>query len=189
MSAAFCSCAAWAHTHSPLSLLPAFVLRSFRAGRFVLVLRWFSVAPCALRCCLLFSCHQNAAVEKRPCLGHHPSLHSCVSGSVHSLMIIFLAVMPAYATAATSTHSCPSSPVLAHVFVAAPGEFTQTKPVCLCVSIYNPDIHIHANMHLCKQRWMYTHLTEVFLIQVIPLSPSTHSASNYGSGFYFLTES
>lgn len=77
MSAAFCSCAAWAHTHSPLSLLPAFVLRSFCAGSFVLVLRWFSVAPCALRCCLLFSCHQNAAVEKRPCLGHHPSPQLC----------------------------------------------------------------------------------------------------------------
>lgn len=78
----------------------------FCGSRFVLVLCCFGVTMCAIQCWLLFSCHQNFSVKKRLCRGQRSSLNTCVSGPMHSLIIIFLAVMPAYAITVTSTHSC-----------------------------------------------------------------------------------
>lgn len=136
---------------------------------------WFGEAMCAYRCRLLFSCHQNFAVKKRLCLGHHPSLHTCVSESMHSLIIIFLAVMPAYAITVASTHSCPSShAMLVHVFVwstcriQADGNWLYIHAIYVYIQTTRTCFCIYAYMQVCIYIYLHTHthtlLTEVFSI-------------------------
>lgn len=129
---------------SGLACLPAAgyprELRGLSGGGFAQLLSCFGEATCTQRCRFLFSCHQNFAVKRRLCLGHLPSLPTCVSESMHSLMVMFLAGMPAYAITVASTHSCPSSPAM---FVWSPCG-TQPGGSCtllLSTCVYKPHTH------------------------------------------------
>lgn len=117
-------------------------LRGLSGGGFAQLLSCFGEATCTQRCRFLFSCHQNFAVKRRLCLGHLPSLPTCVSESMHSLMVMFLAGMPAYAITVASTHSCPSSPAM---FVWSP---CGTQPGGSCTLLLSTCVYkLHTHTH------------------------------------------
>ena len=75
---------------------------------------------------------------------------------MHSLIIIFLAVMPAYAIAVASTHSCPSSPaVLVHVFVRGT---CRIQPDGNCTFVLY--MRIHKLTYAQTLGWGISHLDE-----------------------------
>ena len=115
-------------------------------------------------------------MKNRLCVGHHPSLHTCVSESMHSLIIIFLAVMPAYAIAVASTHSCPSShAMLVHVFVWSTCRIQPDGNCTFILYMYIYKLHIPIYTH--THTWL-----RYFSSGWVPCSALLHGSESTGTG-------